>query len=163
MDTAETENLTPNTITFSADMTLLYLIDSGRAIPFALNKRNGVLLTVLRDQITVVSAPVMDLDKEEAAIPESAKAVVSGAASRSAASIPILPQKLTLPVAADNQITVIFNRQSRALVVIGVTDIDGALQEERQPDTLVSLFSLEDRIVNIRRVRNRIEFLSIRL
>lgn len=159
---ADYDDLTPNTIAFSADMTLLYLIDSGRTIPFALNKRNGVLVTVLRDQVTVVSAPEIDRTQEEAGIPDTSKVDATTAAARSI-RIPILPQKLVLPVAVDNQITVVFNRQNRALVVIGVTDIDGALREERQPGSILSLFNLKDRILNIRRVGNRVEFLSISL
>jgi len=59
----QTKSTTMNTITFSPDMSLLYFIDNGRVIPFDLNTPNGVLVTILRGQLAVVSAP--DLGEPE--------------------------------------------------------------------------------------------------
>lgn len=152
------DDVIPNSVTFSPDMTVLYLIDGGQVIPYALNKRNGVLVTVLRGQITVVSAPDIDQAKEEANIAESARAIIPDPVGQS--KVPPYPQKLSLPVTG-NQFTTMFHPERQSLVVIGVTDIDGAIINQRPPNTLVSVFTLKEKIVNIRRIGERLEFLTI--
>lgn len=150
-----------NSITFSPDLNLLYLIDDGRAITFALNKRNGVLVTVLRGQLTVVSAPEINRRSEEEHIDEADIANIPTPVSKPELKFPPFPQKLSVPVTG-NQWSVFFNPDHNVLGIIGATDIGGAIEDEAAPRTLISLFPLRERILNIRREGDRLEFLSIR-
>lgn len=142
-------------------MTLLYLIDDGRAIPFAMDKRGGVLVTALRGQLTVVSAPFTDpqpLEKEMELRPEEEADVRSIPAPD---TLPPFPQKLSIPV-KNNQWTMFFDPDNQVLGIIGVTDIEAGIKKERQPTSSFSLFPLKERILHLRRVGDRINFLSVK-
>lgn len=140
-------------------MKTLFLIEDDRAISYALDKRNGVLVTVLRGQITVVSAPEIDRTAEEATITAERRVDLADIDGKRRPQP--FPQKVTVPVKG-NQFNIFYNQQGRTLGIIGATDIDVAIKEEKLPGTMVSLFPLKDRIVNIRRRGNRLDFLSIK-
>ena len=148
-----------NSITFSPDMTLLYLIDDGRAIPFAMDKRGGVLVTALRGQLTVVSAPMLDTRAEESAINSGDTAEVRNISASD--ELPPFPQKLNIPV-KNSQWTMVYDSANQVLGIIGVTDIEAGLKQERKPTSSFSLFPLKERILHIRREGDRLNFLSIR-
>jgi hypothetical protein len=147
-----------NSITFSPDMTLLYLIDDGRAIPFAIDKRGGVLVTVLRGQLTVVSAPFIDPQTEEAEMKPEDKAEIRSISAPE--QLPPFPQKLSIPV-QNNQWTLFFDPGNQVLGIIGVTDIEAGIKQERKPTSSFSLFPLKEHIIDIRRIEGRLNFLSI--
>jgi hypothetical protein len=161
MTSEQFEAVSDNTISFNHDLTVLYLIDSGRAIPYALNKRSGVLVTVLRGQITVVSAPDLQSDKALALAAASEERVVIPDPVGDTA-LPPFPQNLSVPVRGNNW-TLFYNTDHQVLGIIGALDIDGAIKEGRRPGTQVSLFPLANRILNLRRAGDRLELRSIRL
>jgi len=162
-----------NTITFSPDMSLLYFIDNGRVIPFDLNTPNGVLVTILRGQLAVVSAP--DLGEPEppdgpdqiTVQPGERPSAGSRPSSRSLAADPgeewpPYPTRLSVDLPG-NQITIFFRPSQRTLGIIGATDIDFALQSQTKPDTVISLFPIDNEILNIRRDGDRMRFVKVKI
>lgn len=159
-----------NTISFSPDMRTLYLIDSGRTIPFALDKGNGVLIAILHGQITVVSAPDSPFGKPDD-VPDSPSGTSGDSpedpnspARRSLAtdptssiSLPMYPRRISIPV-ADSQWNVFNNQENQALVVIGTTDINAGIREERDLVPEIAVFKLRNRVLNIRFLNDRLYF-----
>ncbi len=162
-----------NTITFSPDMSLLYFIDNGRVIPFDLTTPNGVLITILRGQLTVVSAPDLE-EPEEPGNPgqipvkpgERPSASRRQSSSRSVPDPgeewPPYPTRLSVELPG-NQITIFYRPTQQTLGIIGATDIDFALQSQTKPDTVISLFPIDNEILNIRREGDRMRFLKIQV
>ena len=142
-----------NTITFSTDMSTLYLIDSGRSIPFDLEKNNGVLVAVLRGQLTVVSAPVLTPSDGGSVIDPTQRAVVP---DPEPLDFPPYPEELTVPL-RDNRFTVFYQPGQKTIGIIGATDIDLFIKQKKKPNTVISLFPLDDRIIHIRKRNNRLQ------
>ncbi len=149
-----------NTISFSPDMRTLYLIDSGRTIPFALDKGNGVLVAILHGQVTVVSAPDNPFEEPDEPADDPGSRPRRSLATEpvsAALNLPTYPKKVTLPT-ADSQWTVFNNEENQALVVIGTTDINAGIKDERDLVPEIAVFKLRNRILNIRFLKDRLVF-----
>ena len=144
---------TVNTITLSTDMTAVYLIDRGRALTFHLPGEKGVLVGLLKDQLTVVTAAEAppDVKPEETATLESPS--LEGR------------KRLILPLAR-NQWTLMYHDPSRSLNVIGATDVDFGIAApgEGDPNRIqktvecrLFLFNLEKKVVQLRRSKTQLE------
>ncbi|NUQ25431.1 MAG: hypothetical protein HUU34_15905 [Saprospiraceae bacterium] len=142
-----------NTVAFSTDMRTLFLIDEGRAFSFPLDSEKGVYIGVLKGQITAVST----IDTDSSSSEKRGKVL-----------------KLTTTGA---QWTAFYNRRSLSLAIIGATDIDSSLIGATDIDSSMAqgpedgyveleklkayLFSLKNHVVNIRRIGNSIEVVSM--
>lgn len=124
-----------NSICLSSDMRKLYLIDDERAITFDLTSNNGVLVGIIRDQLTAVTAakPMPD--------------TIQGKTIN----------RLRLPV-KNSQFTVIYHPNETTMFIIGATDISGNIQISQEPLTKIKSLNLSEGAVNIRRVNNDLEF-----
>ncbi len=142
-----------NTVAFSTDMRTFFLIDEGRAFSFPLDSDTGVYIGVLKGQITAVST----IESDSSSTEKRGKVL-----------------KLTT---AGAQWTVFYNRRSQSLAIIGATDIDSSLIGATDIDSSMAqgpedgyveleklkayLFTLKDKVVNIRRIGNSIEIVSM--
>lgn len=162
-----------NTITFSPDMSLLYFIDDGRVIPFDLTTPNGVLITILRGQLTVVSAPDLEAPEEptgpDQITVQPGERPSAGRRPSSRRSVPDpgeewppYPTQLSVELPA-NQVSIFYRPTQQTLGIIGATDIDFALQSQTKPDTVISLFPIDHEILNIRREGDRMRFFKIQI
>lgn len=142
----------PNTITLSTDMSTIYLIDGGRAIPFSLNTIGGVLVGEIKGQLTVVSAfdniPTEDPSKNLETF-STARAV----------GIPVV-KTATVPTNKGNW-NFIHIREQRKLCIIGAVDIDVSIQKGNTLEAQAYLFDLQEGFINIQRVGNSLVFDSI--
>ncbi len=131
-----------NTITLSADMSTIYLIESGRVIPYSLYSIGGVLIGLVGGQITVVSAldPQPDAGSEASVLTRSA-------------SIPVVK---SAKISTDKgQWTLLFLPKQSRISIIGATDIDVSIREGEGETMLEGyIFDLRESYVNIRRSGN---------
>lgn len=149
----------PNMIVLSTDLTTIYLIDGGRAIPFSLYAIGGVLVGEIRGQLTVVSA-VEPFPQEDT--PTSDKTFEKSASERAAGTpIPVVKSaKIPTNKGSWNFVHI---RERRQLCVIGVVDIEVALREDQQLETQGYLFDLREGFINIQRVGNTLVFETVPL
>lgn len=143
-----------NTITFSTDMSVIYLIDSGRAIPFSLDTIGGVLIGEVRGQITVVSA--MD------PYPGGGKDVQSFSKER-AVGIPVV-KSAKIPTNKGNW-NFLYLRERKQVCIIGAVDIESDLQKSNELQAAAYIFDLREGFINIQKVGNTIvlETISVSL
>jgi hypothetical protein len=156
-DTTHTPMKAVNSITFSADLSTLYLIDDGRAIAFPLESR-GVQLALVNDQIGVVTTA----KEVEVPVPAPTTAPADpdlALTKHSRASLLKRPdgKELRLKLDPRDQYTVIFNPDSGVLGIIGSTDIistrpEPGEEEGPQAECRQFLFDLNREIVMIRKV-----------
>jgi hypothetical protein len=156
-DTSHPPMKAVNSITFSADLSTLYLIDDGRAIAFPLESR-GVQLALINDQIGVVTtAKEVEVPLPT---PEMAPADADLALTKHGrASLLKRPEgkELRLKLDPRDQYTVIFNPDSGIMGIIGSTDIistrpEPGEEEEPQAECRQFLFDLNREIVMVRKV-----------
>ena len=145
-----------NSITFSTDLSTLYLIDDGRAIAFPLDSR-GVQLALVNDQIGVVTTA------EEVAIPVPRPEVLPtdpdvGTPEKNRVTLLKQPggQEVRLKLDPRDQFTAMFNPESGVLGIIGSTDIISTRPEPDAPEGPQAecrqfLFDLNREIVLIRK------------
>lgn len=131
-----------NTITFSTDLDTLYLIDSGRAIPYSLNTIGGVLVGVIQGQLVVVSAlepfPGKTDNAEMLAFQER--------------GVPI-PNVKTARISTDRgQWTITYIRTKQKICIMGAVDIEVALQESDNLELVGYLFDLREGFVNLQKI-----------
>jgi hypothetical protein len=107
-----------NTITLSSDMNTLYLIDGGRAIEFPIDTKDGVLIGLLRGQITVATS--MTQEEEEDNSP-------GGADGEEGRAAPINKEFIRVAT-LHNQWTFTFHKRTGMVAIIGVTDIDSSFR-----------------------------------
>lgn len=108
-----------NTITLSPDMSTLYLIDSGRAFPFPLQSKTGVVIGLLDGQLSVVTAlPDISIPTEPG--PPTPPTDDDGPIKR-IASRPLRLSTITY------RWTVIFFPDKGVLSIVGATDIDASI------------------------------------
>lgn len=125
-----------NSISFSSDMTKLYLIDNDRCVSFDLTKPNGVLVGLIKDQVAVVTAAT--------SIPDT----VPGKTVNN----------ITLST-KDSQYTVVYNDSHTTMFVIGATDIDSAITAgDNEPKTRIKSINLSQGAVNVKRVGTNLVF-----
>ncbi|MCB0630352.1 MAG: hypothetical protein R2824_29820 [Saprospiraceae bacterium] len=135
---------TINSITLSPDLTTLFLIDNGRAIPFNLKNKNGILIGMLDGQLSVASAPpVVVLPPDEPGDdqdPDNPGPVEDDPIKRLAEQTSTL--KLPAKKAHWNFVFVekrgvlsIIGALDIDISIIGALDIDISLTEPDQPDT----------------------------
>ena len=125
-----------NSISFSSDMTKMYLIDDGRCIPFDLTRPNGVLVGLIKDQVAVVTA---------------AKAIPDNVPGKTVNNITFSTK--------DSQFTVVYHEMHTTMFVIGALDIDSAIAAgDDEPKTRIKSLNLSQGAVNIKRVGTNIEF-----
>lgn len=117
-----------NSITLSPDLSTLFLIDNGRAIPFDLNHKNGIVIGTLDGQLTVATAlpniltPLPDKEGEDPELPNPHKKepiFVDDSIERLAAR----PRLLRLS-AVKSQWTLMFIKEKAVISIIGASDID---------------------------------------
>ena len=112
----------PNTIALSTDMSTIYLIDSGRAIPFSLDTIGGLLIGVVGGQLTVVSSISFPPKIE------STNFLSLATTTREATEVSSIK---TIEISTSKQrIALSFNVKPRPVCVIGVTDIDVGIKPE---------------------------------
>ena len=132
-----------NNITFSTDMDTLYLIDNDRAIPFSLDNKKGILIGILKGQLTVAT------DFESPASPERIELEDGRQVgfSRSKNEVKLSTEKTVWSAA--------FHRQRRVLSFIGATEVE-VRNNEKEYDYKPELvfFELEGRVLNIQRRGN---------
>ena len=145
-----------NSITLSSDMSTLYLIDDGRAVPFKLREEKMILVGSLKGQITVATSLAPD---------EKAEAPAAGAEDPDASSSGILLRSTdeegnlrVVKVAAgpEAQWTIAFNSKFQIMALIGVTEINPGLTPDR-PEPLkpqIFTFDLNDLVVGFTRIGN---------
>ncbi|NJL75469.1 MAG: hypothetical protein HC892_11005 [Saprospiraceae bacterium] len=127
-----------NTITLSSDMNTLYLIDDERVIPFDLTNSKGVLIGVLKGQITVATADGITK------VTEATKAT---------------EDRIEIPVKG-NQWTVTYNQPNELMHVIGAVDIDAFTITRKEPTCKSILFDLKSKIVNLKRIGDTLEVIT---
>jgi hypothetical protein len=148
-----------NSITFSADLNILYLIDNGRALAFPLEKW-GVQVALVNKQLSVVTTvdevelPSLDIGS----LPTDPDvAGISGRSGIKSLKRPDGGLEIRLKVDPRDQYTSIYNPDSGVLGIIGSTDIISTLVEPDrvEPPTATCqqyLFDLRREIVLIRKV-----------
>jgi hypothetical protein len=137
---------TMNTITFSTDMDTLYLIDSGRAIPYSLNTIGGILVGVIKGQLVVVSAlePMPDKDDNTEIFAFQER------------GIPIPNVKAAKIATERGQWTITYIRKSQKICIMGAVDIEVGLQESDNLEVLAYLFDLREGFINIQKIGSTI-------
>jgi len=135
---AHTQFTMTNTITLSSDMTTLYLIDDERVIPFDLTNGKGVLIGVLKGQITVVT-------------PNST--------NKTTETIKAGEDRIEIPVKG-SQWTVTYNQPNELMHVVGAVDIDVYTITRKEPTCKPILFDLKNKIVNLKRVGDILEVIT---
>ncbi|MBK7869661.1 MAG: hypothetical protein IPJ74_02755 [Saprospiraceae bacterium] len=136
-----------NTIALSTDMNTIYLIEAGRVIPYSLYSIGGVLIGLIGNQLTVVSAiePMPDSGTKT----ESARAAV-------------IPVVKSLKVSVDKgQWTILFLPKFNRISIMGATDIDSSIRENTDQQLEGYLFDLREGYVNIRRSGNSLIAVSV--
>lgn len=149
-----------NSITFSTDLSTLYLIDNGRAIAFPLDGR-GVQVALVNDQLSVVTTvKEVEVDAPRPR-PELAPTDVEELNPEKKSRFSFLDRpegkELRLKIDPRDQYTAVFNPDSGVLAIIGSTDI---ISTREQPDQGAAptatcrqfLFDLKRELVLIRRV-----------
>lgn len=144
----------PNMITLSSDMTTIYLIDGGRAIPYSLNAIGGVLVGEVKGQITVVSAlePIPMEDK-----PTDGKSMEKSVAR--AAGIPVV-KSAKIPTSKGNW-NFIHLRERRQLCIIGAVDLEGSLTSSNTLTAEAYIFDLREGFINIQKIGATIVFETV--
>jgi hypothetical protein len=143
----------PNTITLSADMSTLYLIDGGRAIPYSLDAIGGVLIGEIKGQLTVVSA----LDP----FPMDDKEIQSFSFDQRSVGTPIPTVKSAKIPTSRGQWNFLYLRERKQICVIGAVDIDIAIREGQGLEAQGYLFDLRESFINIQKIGNTIVFESL--
>ena len=133
----------PNTITLSTDMSVIFLIDNGRAMPFSLDTIGGVLVGEIKGQITVVSALEQFPDKDQE---------VQSFSKERAVGIPIV-KSAKVPTNRGNW-NFLYLRDRHQVCIIGATDIDSSLQESNNLQAQAYLFDLREGFINIQKAGN---------
>ncbi|MCB0548623.1 MAG: hypothetical protein KDD19_13670 [Phaeodactylibacter sp.] len=157
-----------NSITLSTDMNTLFLIDNGRALAFPLQKEKMVLVGLMKGQITVATSldpsEMTDLPEPGPENPEDPSTGTllrgSGGGSGSGGG----GEEIKVPVTADAQWTLIFNRKYQVMGLIGATEINpGLTPDEPEPiDPSVFIFNLNEVVVGIRRMGNALVLTPLR-
>lgn len=127
-----------NNITFSTDMDTLYLIDNGRAIAFPLNNKKGILIGVLKGQLTVATdfePPVPDPDFKTA----EGRSVGFGPAKE----VKLETQKTVWSAA--------YHQSRRILSFVGATEVEVRVSEDVDYKPELVFFDLKNQVINIRR------------
>lgn len=132
---AHTQFTMTNTITLSSDMNTLYLIDDERAIPFDLTNGKGVVIGILKDQITVATAS------------DTNKATELNKTSEERIEIPV----------KGNQWTVTYNEPNQLMHVIGAVDIDAFTITRKEPSCKPIPLDLKTKIVSLKRTGDILE------
>ncbi|HMO39018.1 MAG TPA: hypothetical protein PKC76_15250 [Saprospiraceae bacterium] len=127
-----------NTLALSPDMNVLYLIESGRVIPYSLFALGGVMIGTLQGQIVVTTALTAPPDSKI--------------------------NTVILSTIAQSWMVSFLPKQSR-ISVIGVTDIDLGIKEEESPfRSLVAKgvsVNIKSDTLNIRRSESSLIFTVI--
>jgi hypothetical protein len=144
----------PNTITLSADMSTLYLIDGGRAIPYSLDAIGGVLIGEIKGQLTVVSA----LDP----FPMDDKEIQSFSFDERSVGTPIPTVKSAKIPTSRGQWNFLHLRERKQVCIIGAVDINIEIKEGSSSLELQGyLFDLRESFINIQKFGNTITIDSI--
>lgn len=134
-----------NNITFSTEMDTLYLIDNDRAIPFSLSNKKGIIIGVLKGQLTVAT------DFETPSVPERIE-LEDGeqiAFSRTLNEVKLSIKKTVWSAA--------YHKQRRVLSFIGATEVEvrsGSKEYDYKPELV--FFELDGCVLNIQRRGNAI-------
>lgn len=140
-----------NTITLSTDMSVIYLIDNGRAIPFSLDTIGGVLIGEVGGQITIVSSMEP--------FPGGGKDVQTFALEARAVGIPVV-KSAKIPTNRGTW-NFLYLRERKQVCIIGAVDIDVSIQEAQSLEAQAFLFDLREGFVNIQKIGNTIVLESI--
>lgn len=124
-----------NSISLSEDQKSLFLIDAERVIKFDLTAPEGVIIGKLQGQLCAVTAPNIGFNSSREEKTDS----------------------VFITVKSNDQVTLIYNRSTAALGLIGTLDIVQTITEPNKPPTPptgncdLNLFSLDDYDVHILR------------
>ncbi len=123
---------TTNTIAFSSDMDMLFVIDDGKVLPFNLLHPNGVIVGTLRGQVVAGTAVSVPADND-------------------------VQQKVTISLQKAHW-TVFYRRPVQTLNVIGATDIDLSFTGDTEIKAQAFRLSLAGAPIHVRRSGNFITF-----
>jgi hypothetical protein len=134
-----------NNITFSTEMDTLYLIDNDRAIPFPLDNKKGILIGVLKGQLTVAT------DFETPASPERIEL-------EDGRQIGFSSSKNEVKLSTEKTVwSAAYHRQRRVLSFVGATEVEvrsNNTEYDYKPELV--FFELDGRVLNIQRKGNSI-------
>lgn len=144
-----------NSISLSSDMKTLYLIDNGRAIPFDLTVREGVLVGLLGEQLVVATAVSRPREEGGTIDPPATGEVVDISGGRGpeeeTGSVELSGGKHVFKAGANSQYTISYNGKNRALGIIGVDDISIAIEAPDDNVCTDKVFGLSDKkVLNLR-------------
>jgi hypothetical protein len=153
-----------NTIAISTDVETLFLIDNGKAIPFSLTEGRGIIIGLLEDQLTVVSAvrpPIMTEEKDPMI------EVRQSAVMRSEVTERDRKMKVVRLSLADSVWATAFDPRNGTLCFIGATEV-----EVRRPDPndekqeleykpAVEFFNLRLESIHLRRTKDYLIAISL--
>ncbi len=141
-----------NSISLSSDMKTLYLIDNGRAIPFDLTVRQGVLVGLLGDQLVVATAASNPRGDGELDPPSDGEIATGGRDAETPTPEAEAPaSKYAFKAGENSQYTLSYNRKNKALSVIGLDDIVIQLEAPDTTECNDKVFSLDKKqVLNIR-------------
>ncbi len=141
-----------NNICLSTDMSILYLIDDGRAINFPLDQRNGILIGTLRGQLTATTAFEMPrpLKKEI----EEADLGVSPSEGGPRLVLSASNDRKQLRLSTFKTVwTTVFHKERLTLSLIGATEVEiRSSEEEVDYKSEIVSFDLSEFVLNVRRI-----------
>ena len=141
-----------NSISLSSDMKTLYLIDNGRAIPFDLTVKEGVLIGMLGGQLVVATA--VNLPTASDTPVGTSEPTTDGEVAGGRRPVPLpVPEleKFTFKAGEDSQYTFSYNAKNKALTVIGLDDIIINLEAPDETECRDKVFKLDGKnILNVR-------------
>jgi hypothetical protein len=150
-----------NTIAISPEMETFYLIDNGKAIPFALLEGRGIVISLVEGQINVATAVRIPKMEEEAESPIDLREAVAFRSEvmekgRKIRIIRLSTEKTIWSVA--------FHSKNAALCFIGATEVEvrrPAEKEELEYKPSVEFFELNKESVYMRRLKDHIVLVGL--
>ena len=134
-----------NNITFSTEMDTLYLIDNDRAIPFPLDNKKGIIIGVLKGQLTVATDFEAPSNMERIELKDGEQIGFS----RDRHEVKLSIEKTVWSAA--------YHKQRRVLSFVGATEVEvrsGSTEYDYKPELV--FFELEGCVLNIQRRGNAV-------
>lgn len=150
-----------NTIAISPEMETFYLIDNGKAIPFALLEGRGIVIGLIEGQINVATAARIPKMEEEAESPMDLREAVAFRSEVIEKDRKIRIIKLSLEKTIWS---VAFHSKNAALCFIGATEVEVRRPEEKEEleyKPSVEFFELNKESVYMRRLRDHIVLVGL--
>lgn len=134
-----------NNITFSTEMDTLYLIDNDRAIPFPLDNKKGIIIGVLKGQLTVATDFEAPSNAGRIELVDGEQIAIGGGGNEVKLSI------------AKTVWSAAYHKQRRVLSFVGATEVEvrsGRTEYDYKPQLV--FFELDNCVLNVQRRGNAI-------